>query len=438
MSETETKTRSERLKPLPKPHMWALLDCNTFYCSCERLFRPDLNGKPVVVLSNNDGCLIALTPEAKALGFKMGDIYHLRAAELRQKKVEVFSSNYTLYGDISRRVMATLESVVPAAVEQYSIDEAFIPFDRALAVQALEVGWAMHDRVSRWVGVPVRVGLGPTKTLAKLANSWAKKINRVLWLKLNSRELEDVLNQTPVGEIWGIGRALSARLTALGLTNARQLRDMGLSQAKKLLSLVGQRTVMELRGIQCISETREVRQTLVSSRSFGRAVTKKEDLMEALARHCTLAAARLRAEGLEAGGLSVYLRTSRHASSPFFEAGATVYLSSPTNDTSELIKSARVALDRGYRPGHCFLKGGLMLFQIQVEGQSSKTLLDLVDGPGVTRPKELMKSIDRINDKYGPDAIHFFQGVPKALWHMKRDRLSGQMTTNWSELPQVS
>ena len=182
-----------------KPELWGLVDCNSFYCSCERLFRPDLSGKPVVVLSNNDGCLIALTPEAKALGFKMGDIYFQVQHRLEKLGVAVFSSNYTLYGDISNRVMRTMESLVP--IEQYSIDESFVPFFRATAAQAIDVGWAVHDRIFQWVGMPVRVGIGPTRTLAKLANLWTKKRSRVLKLDLGSPELEEILEATSTGDI---------------------------------------------------------------------------------------------------------------------------------------------------------------------------------------------------------------------------------------------
>ena len=284
--------------PIVRPPLWALVDCNSFYCSCERIFRPALNGKPVVVLSNNDGCLIALTPEAKALGYKMGDVYHLMQKELKRDKVAVFSSNYTLYGDVSRRVMKTLASVTPV-IDQYSIDEAFVPFNKVLAANADEVGWEIHERVRKWVGVPVRVGIGGTRTLAKLANHGAKKKSRVYKLDPGSAEVEEMLGQTPTEDVWGIGRRMSEKLARMGIYNAKQLRDMDLSKAKKFLTVVGQRTVMELRGIQCVMEELPTpRKTMVSSRSFGRRVTKRDDIAQALTMHCTIAGERMRAAGL--------------------------------------------------------------------------------------------------------------------------------------------
>jgi DNA polymerase V len=301
------------------------VDCQSFYCSCERLFRPDLADKPVVVLSNNDGCLVSVTPEAKALGFRGGDPYFKVAAALKRAGAAAFSSNYTLYADLSRRVMATMQSLAPE-IEQYSIDEAFVPFSEALAVQAEEVGWALHDRVRQWTGIPVRVGIGPTKTLAKLANHWAKKITRVLLLEPGSPQLEELLETTPVGDIWGIGRRLAARLEGQGCFTAKQLRDMPDKTAKKIFNVLGQRTVLELRGIQCIEEEAPTaRKSLFNSRSFGQPVTEKEALKEALAYHCSIAGERLRSEGLTAGSLSIYLATSWHIEDSF-QTGATIDL----------------------------------------------------------------------------------------------------------------
>lgn len=299
-----------------KPVLWGLVDCNSFYCNAERLFRPDLRNKPVVVLSNNDGCIIARSDESKALGYQMGDVYYQLKDKLKRDGVTAFSSNYTLYGDISRRVMGTIGSVVP--VDQYSIDETFVPFGPAMAVQAEEVGWTLHDRVARDVGMPVRVGIGATRTLSKLANHWAKKISRVLYLELGSEKLEQVLEETPCIDVWGIGRRQSAKLARSGIHNARQLRDMDLDKALRLLTVVGQRTVYELRGHQCImdDDIPVPRKTLVSSRSFGRRVRRKEDLAEALAMHATIAGERLRKENIVASSIQVWAETSRFMETP--------------------------------------------------------------------------------------------------------------------------
>ena len=271
-----------------KPVLWALVDCESFYASCERLFRPDLAGKPVVVLSNNDGCLVSVTQEAKALGFRGGEPYFKIADDLKKADAAVFSSNYTLYADLSRRVMTTMVSITPK-VEQYSIDEAFIPLAPALAAQAEDVGWRLHDRVRLWTGIPVRVGIGPTRTLAKLANHWAKRKSRVLKLDKGSAELEELLHQTPVNDVWGIGRRLATKLSEKGITTALHLRDMTPKAAQKVLNILGQRTVLELQGEQCLEDIPTTRKTLFNSRSFGTPVTTKEDLREALAFHCGVA-----------------------------------------------------------------------------------------------------------------------------------------------------
>ena len=418
--------------------MWGLVDCNSFYCSCERVFRPDLNGKPVVVLSNNDGCLIALTPEAKALGYKMGETYFQVAHKLRQDGVAVFSSNYTLYGDLSARVMATMETLVP--IEQYSIDEAFVPFSPAMAAQAEEVGWAVHDRIPQWTGVPVRVGIGETRTLAKLANHWAKKITRVLRLQAGTPETEKLLEQTPTRDVWGIGRRQSAKLEQMGIVNARQLRDMDPARALKLLTVVGQRTVLELRGFQCImqDEVPAPRKTLINSRSFGRRVTKKEDLFDAMAMHCATSGERMRAEGLEASGLAVHMETSRHGEKPYCCLSTNVHIPVPTNNTGTLIHAAREALEKCYRPGHDFMKGGIMLFDIVEQGARQLTLMEACPRPEDTKQKAIMQAMDTINDRFGRGTLRpAAQGAAKAFWHMQRKKMSGAYTTRWEELPKV-
>lgn len=423
-----------------RPLLWALVDCNSFYCSCERLFRPDLEGKPVVVLSNNDGCLIALTPEAKALGFKMGEVHFQAERRLRRLGVTAFSSNYTLYGDISDRVMETLATLAP--VEQYSIDEAFVPLGPALACQAEEVGRAAHDRVQRWVGVPVRVGIGPTRTLAKLANRWAKKKTRVYQLIPGSDEFEAVLNATLTEEIWGIGRRQSEKLGRLGVRTARQLRDLDPDRARKHLSVVGERIVLELRGRQCIMEdaTPVPRKTLISSRSFGRRVTRKEDLAQALTMHCSIAGERLRKEGMEAAGLVAHMQTSRHdEAAPHFYASAAVRLPAPTNLTGELIRAALAALEKCYRPGHGFMKGGIMLYDLAEAAGRQLTLMEPRATAGLKKQAALMQALDAVNGKYGRGTLRYLaQGGDEARWLMRRDKKSPDLTTRWCELPRVS
>lgn len=415
-----------------------MVDCNSFYCSCERLFRPDLEGRPVVVLSNNDGCLIALTPEAKALGFKMGEVYFQAKHRLEKLGVTAFSSNYTLYGDISSRVMRTLETLVP--IEQYSIDESFVPFYPAMAAQAADVGWAIHNRIRQWIGIPVRVGIGPTRTLAKLANLWAKKRTRVFKLDLGSPELEKILEATPTSYIWGIGRKQSAKLERIGIYNARQLRDMAPDRALKLMAVVGQRTVLELRGYQCIMEDQAPvpRKTLINSRSFGRRVTTKEDLAQAIVMHCTIAGERLRREKMETAGICVYMQTSRHAGEPYFSTSASVNIPIPTNSTSVLVKAAMEALDKGYQPGHGYMKGGILLFDIQNQGFRQMTLVEAAATLTQQRDAKLMQVLDKINDRFGKDTLRYLsQGSAEAHWHMTQNLLSGAFTTKWTQLAKV-
>ena len=422
------------------PSAWALVDCNSFYCNCERLARPDLRNKPVAVLSNNDGCLIALSNETKVLGYKMGDVYFLLERQLKRDKVTAFSSNYTLYGDVSQRIMSTIKTLVPV-IDQYSIDETFVPLDNVLAIYAKEVGWAMHNRVQAWIGMPVRVGVGPTRTLAKLANLWAKRINRVYELKLGTAELERILEATPTVDIWGIGRRMSAKLYKYGITNARQLRDVDLDFAKKILTIVGQRTVRELRGEQCImDDTAPVpRKTLINSRSLGRGVTSKDDLMEALSMHCTIAAERLRQEHLEAAGLSIHILTGHYLEN-YFSTSSAVKLIAPTNITDQFIKAAKIALNNCYKTGIKYMKSGIMLYDITNENaQRQMSLLEAYVNIKDKRQRKLMKAMDKVNDKYGRDTLHYLaQGPVDARWHMTRRKMSGRITTQWQELLKVN
>ena len=428
-----------RSKPpyVVRPALWALVDCNSFYASCEKLFRPDLKDKPVVVLSNNDWCIIAMSVEAKALGFKMGDVYFQNKARLKQLGVEVFSSNYTLYGDLSSRIMETIETLAP--LEQYSIDETFIPFDNVLAAQAEEVGWAIHDRVARWVGMPVRVGIGSTRTLSKLANFWAKKVRRVL--RLCGAELtEKLLGETPTAEIWGIGRRMAKRLERYGIFTARQLRDMDPSFAKKVLTVVGERTVLELRGLQCImqDEAPVPRKTLVSSRSFGRQMTSKEDLAQVLTMHAQLAAERLRAENMVASSVSVWAQTSMHTDRPYHSIGTHLAMTPPTNYTADIIQAAHRALDKCYTAGHGYMKGGVMLCELEEQGMRQMTLMEACAGEGEAKRSALMAALDKVNDRYGRDTLHYLSlGPKKANWHMQRKLLSGRHTTQAMELPKA-
>ena len=345
-----------------KPALWALVDCNNFYASCERLFRPDLAGRPVVVLSNNDGCIVARSDEAKALGIGMGEpAFRVREA-LRRHNVAVFSSNYALYGDISSRVMRTLESIVPEA-EQYSIDEAFAPLAGSLAVNADELALELRARIRKWTGIVVSVGVGTTRTLAKLASESAKRNDGVCRLDAGTYETERTLGNTSAGEVWGIGRRSEEKLRLAGIRTARQMRDADDAMLRRLLSITGVHTALELRGIPRVdpADTPASRRTLISSRSFGQRVTDREHLAQALAMHAALAGERLRRGNLEAGGIAVHIRTARHGRGPLYDRTANIALPFPTASTAELVRATRRGLDAVFLPGYFYAKAGIML-----------------------------------------------------------------------------
>jgi len=421
-----------------KALLWGLVDVNNFYASCERAFRPELEGKPIVVLSNNDGCIVARSNEAKALGIKMGVPAFKVADLLRKHQVEVFSSNYELYGDLSCRVMRNLEKICP--IDQYSIDECFIPFGQAMAIQAEEVARECKRVIKQNVWLPVSVGVGATRTLAKVANHRAKKSgDGVLVLPPGSCELEQALEQTPVEEVWGIGRRFAKRLLGYGITTARHLRDMDPDLALRVLTVVGQRTVFELRGEQCImlDDTPVPRKSMVSSRSFGSKITRKSDLAEAMAMHASMAAAKLRSEGLRAGVIAVFCSTSPFGDEPAHGISARVNLPVPTNDTLTLVSAARAALESCFRPG-AYMKGGVMIVELARESSRQLTLLEACAPEADRSRSALMEALDTINSRFGRATVRTAAEGPRdACWHMKRARKSPNYTTNWYELPKA-
>jgi DNA polymerase V len=422
------------------PGLWALVDCNNFYASCERLFRPDLIGKPIVVLSNNDGCIVARSNEAKALGVGMGEPEFKVRALLKKYGVTVFSSNYALYGDISSRVMRTMESLVPV-VEQYSIDEAFLPLSGSLAVNAAEIAAVMRERIRKWTGIVVSIGIGPTRTLAKLASDLAKKRDGVLCLHVGSPETEHILASTPAGDIWGIGRRSAEKLKLRNINTARELRDADRTLIQKLLSVTGVQTLLELRGIPCIDETSAPapRRTLVSSRSFGQRITEKDHLAEALTMHATRAGERLRRERLEAGGIAVHIRTSRHGQGPFYDETAEIALPFPTDSTRELIKAAKAGLETVFRQGFSYAKAGIMLFDLAPREGRQGSLLDILSpNERKQRDEKLMYALDALNTKFGRGTVRFAaEGDKVAPWHMQHTRRSPRWTTAWGDIPSI-
>jgi len=420
--------------------LWALVDCNNFYASCERIFRPDLIGKPVVVLSNNDGCIVARSAEAKALGIGMAEPEFKVRDLLKRHNVAVFSSNYALYGDISNRVMLTLESLVPV-VEQYSIDEAFVPLPGPLAANADELALALRERVRKWTGIIVSIGVGSTRTLAKVAGELAKKGKGVHRLDAGTPETEKVLAAFPVEDIWGIGWRSAEKLRLRSIRTAKDLRDADGGMIKKLLSVTGLNTAMELRGIPCIEQTDApaARRTMVSSRSFGERVTEKEHLAEALAMHATLAGERLRREKLEAGGMSVHIRTARHGQGPFYDKTAEIAFPAPTSSTRGFIKATRQGLDSIFQQGFLYAKAGIMLFDLAERDRRQGSLLDIA-APDTRKEKDkkLMSALDAVNKRFGRGAVRFAaEGEADAPWQAKHLKKSPKYTSAWDELPIV-
>ena len=417
--------------------MFALVDVNSFYASCETVFRPDLKGVPVVVLSNNDGCVIARNDEAKALGISMGVPFFQLKETLRRHRVQVFSSNYALYADMSHRVMTTLEEMAPA-IERYSIDEAFLNLSGVSFCQPLVAfGQAVRERVEKEIHLKVGVGIAPTKTLAKLANYAAKKYpatKGVVDLSRAERQRK-LMALVPVGEVWGVGARIGKKLQQLGIENALQLAESSTWVIRKHFNVVLERTVRELRGESCLDmeDITPTKQHIVCSRSFGSRLTDYSEVRQAVCQYAEKAAERLRQENQYCRQVSVFLKTSPHAKN---EAGygnqATAQLLTPSNDTRDIVRLATEALDRIWLDGYRYMKAGVMLGDFFSQGVAQLQLFDPY-GPRANS-EALMKVMDHINEA-GRGTLWFAgQGIEKS-WAMKREMLSPAYTTRFSDLP---
>ncbi|EGB15140.1 DNA-directed DNA polymerase [Pseudodesulfovibrio mercurii] len=418
---------------------YALVDCNNFYASCERAFRPELNGRPVVVLSNNDGCIIARSGEAKALGIDMGTPYFKCRALLERHGVAVFSSNYALYGDMSARVMRILTRFCPA-VEVYSIDEAFCDLS-GVPGGAEAYGRRLRATVLAWTGIPVSVGIARTKTLAKLANRFAKKQDRSrgVFDLTTSPDPDRVLRWTDIGDVWGIGPRHAKRLRAMGVTNALQFRELDRDWVKKKMTVSGLHTLLELRGLPChdFASGPADKKTIVSSRSFGHPVTRLDHMLEATAQYTTRAAEKLRKQQSVASAILVYLQTnSFRLGQPQYANTLSVPLAVATNHTPTLIRAAQTAMERIFKPGYQYKKCGVMLSGLEPEHGRWLNLLAL---PPDHRPGDapLMRAVDRVNHRWGRDTVAFAASGITRDWRMKRDMRSPRYTTVWEEILQV-
>lgn len=422
--------------------MFALVDCNSFYASCERIFRPDLEGRPVVVLSNNDGCVVAGSAEAKALGVATGmPVFEARNL-IHKHKVAMFSSNYVLYGDISRRVMATLATLAPA-VEVYSIDEAFLDLSLMRPAELQPLGMALRERVAKWVGVPVCVGVAPTKTLAKLANHAAKTYPATggVLVLTDPRWRERLLARTRVSEIWGIGRRLGQRLNDLEIHTALDLARADCRLIRKRFSVVQERVVRELNGESCLPlETRlEPRQQIIHSRSFGEPMTSLDAVRQAVSDFTARAAERMRTEELCAGAISVYLRTAPVGKpQQLFPHSAQATLSPATGDTRVMVRHVLEMVSTLWQAGYRYGKAGVMLSDLGPAGREQVTLFQ-EDG-NAAKGDALMQVMDTINRSGKGKVWLAGQGMKRAeprVWAMRRAHLSPAYTTRWSDLPRA-
>jgi DNA polymerase V len=417
----------------------ALVDCNSFYASCEQVFRPDLLGRPVVVLSNNDGCVVARSAEAKALGIGMAEPWFKVQQRLRGAgEVTVLSSNYALYADMSQRVMRLLARFSPCQ-EVYSIDECFLDLDGLLETPSA-YGQRIKTTVHRWTGLPVCVGIGATKTLAKLANRLAKKAPE--WegvcdlSALTQEEIESVLEGMDTGAVWGVGPRLSARLEQLGIRTALQLAQADTQLLRCRFSVVLERTALELRGIACLrlEELAPVKQQIMSSRSFGKPVTTFRELAEAVTSYISRAAEKLRAQHSEAGAVYIMIRTNVFKDGePLYSNSRVLVLPEPSADTRILVKAALHGLRRLYRPGYRYAKAGVMLMELTAAGSAQRDLFAAQAGP--EPDGRLMAVMDRINRQFGRDTLVLAGTGLHKRWAMRQARRSPRYTTRWDELP---
>lgn len=419
----------------------ALVDCNNFYVSCERVFNPKLEGKPVVVLSNNDGCAVARSNEVKALGVKMGEPWFKLEKLAKQHGIIALSSNYALYGDMSARVMSILSSFSPQQ-EVYSIDECFLGLDGFPPESLMKYGQTIRRTVSQNVGIPVCVGIAETKTLAKLANHCAKKglagrDGVCDFGRLSDVELSRLFASLPVGDIWGIGRKITERLLAMGIETVEDLRIANPDNICQQFSVVVERTVKELNGIPCI-ELEDVgtpRQQIMVSRSFGQEVSNFDDLSESVAYFATSAAEKLRKDGSVAASICVFIRTNPHKESPQCHRSVIVPMSQPTDDTAKLVNAATRGLREIYRIGFGYKKSGVLLMELQPKETIQAALFD--DPTEQAKSAKLMQVMDSINRRMGKGSLTIAASGTRQRWAMRRDRKSPNYTTEWSELPEA-
>jgi len=427
--------------PASAPKRFALVDCNNFYVSCERLFRPDLRDKPVAVLSNNDGCIVARSQEVKDLGIKMAmPVYQLEAL-IKQHRIQLFSSNYALYADISARVMSLLAGFSPN-IEIYSIDEAFLDLTGIADTDPIAYGLHIRRSIGRATGIPVCVGMGPTKTLAKLANYAAKKWSKTAGIVDLSCKIrrQKLMRITPVDEVWGIGPRLADKLNRLEIKTAFDLSQQAPERMRTLFSVVLARTVKELNGVSCLplEERAPAKRQIVCSRSFKQRICEFNVLAEALAGFCCRAAEKLRQQRSLAGCVSVFIRTNPfNPDEPQYQRSACQFPDAATQDTRRIINIAKQLLRQIFRSGYRYQKCAVLLNHLQPEVTPGQLdLFTYADTIQQDKQQRLMQAFDAINRQF-PQAITVAAAGSTKSWQYRPQRLSGRYTTRWSELARV-
>jgi len=413
----------------------ALVDCNSFYVSCERLFNPKIRKKPVVVLSNNDGCIISRSDEAKALGIKMGEPYFKAKDIIIKNKVEVFSSNYSLYGDLSRRVMRTLKRF-NSEMEVYSIDEAFLDLSNFSDQDVEKIGKEIRETVLQWTGIPTSVGIAKTKTLSKIANHIAKKKISGVTSLIGIENIDPILEKIDINDVWGVGKKLTKFYQKNGIYNAKQLKNKSNTWVKKSSNVLSSRTAMELRGISCIGleTTTAKRKSCVVSRSFGKRIKKFQELKEAVANYCLNASEKIRSESLVAKTITIFIRTSPFQRDfGYYSNSNTVDFPIATNNSIEIVKTAVSILDNIFKNGYQYQKAGVMLTSLCNDDDRKNLFSSEKD----EKINNLMRSIDNTNYRYGRSTLSLASAGIQKKWNMKREYSSKIDTADFSSLPKI-
>ena len=415
----------------------ALVDCNNFYASCERIFNPKLIGKPIVVLSNNDGCIITRSSEAKKLGIKMGQPYFKVRKIIEKNKVKVFSSNYSLYGDISQRVMETLSHFVKE-IEIYSIDEAFLNLNGFENYEIDKYCRHIRNKIKQWIGIPVSIGVGSTKTLSKIANNLAKKNNiyRGVCILKNWFEIKEALKLTPIEDVWGIGRKNSAFLRKYRINTASDFVQVDKGWIKKNMGIIGEKTYLELLGISClnIELIPSNKKSCCVSRSFSSPMEKIKDLEEAVSFYASRVSEKIREENLVADSMSVFVLTNHfNRREKQYSNSIKLQLPFPTSNSIKIVKKALEGVRKIYRSNYRYKKAGVILYGLS-KHSVTKGLLDY-DRKVSDR---MMKTIDSINDRYGSSTLKIASEGIEKVWKMKRENVSQSYTTRFDELVVVN